>query len=226
MTSAVLIPVLLLFVALTLMSVLCTTYIVLIRRSGARTQRKLPWSTMGLASRQRTRILDITAMPQPPAPSYRGPGLVHERTTSTSSMRVAYQQRDGSWAFAGPLDPFVPSLLVSPRSTSFRSTSPTFSMSRHHEKKLSELGSITLDMDILPPPPSYSQVERSPLSPRYSFTVRDQRRSSEVPLPPSLARSPPMAYSEIERSSLIEAPSLPSLSPVSPLWPLSDRAMV
>ena len=133
-------------------------------------------------------------------------------------MRVAYQQRDGSWAFAGPLDPFAPSLLASPRLSSFRLSSPTPSMSRHHEKKLSELGSLGLDMDILQPPPSYSQVESSPLSPRYSIVVSDQQRESVLPIASPAGHSPP-----VEPSSL---PALPIVSPMSPLWPLSDRAMV
>ncbi|VDC02872.1 unnamed protein product [Peniophora sp. CBMAI 1063] len=218
MNSAVLITVLLLLVAFTLVSVSYTAYIVLVRRSGARTQDRLPWSTLGIASQQRTKVVDITAIPVLPAPSYRGSRANHE---STPSMRVAYQQRDGSWAFAGPLDPFAPSLLVSPRTTSFHSASPTPSLSRHHEKKLSELGSLGLDMDILLPPPSYSQVERSPLSPRYSVVVLDTSRS------PSLTCSPPHTYSEAIHSSGVEAPSLPLVCPVSPLWPkLSDRETV
>lgn len=74
---AVLITVLLLLVAFAMLSVLCTAYIIFRRKSGPRTQRRLPWSTLGIASCQRTRILDITQIPQTPVASHPGPRIAH-----------------------------------------------------------------------------------------------------------------------------------------------------
>lgn len=133
-------------------------------RSRSTSYGGVPWSTLGIATSAQphstTHIFDIS--PPPPTISR------HSKMYGPNSvLRVAHRRSDGSWIFAGPLDP---SLLSPFSDICFKPET------RYHRSKSAE--SLTggspnwylYDEAIRSPPPSYSQVEHSHFSNNVKIT--------------------------------------------------------
>ncbi|KZV69783.1 hypothetical protein PENSPDRAFT_652060 [Peniophora sp. CONT] len=200
MASAALIAVLVVLLVLTLVSIEVTMHIMFCRRrrrhrrhiQGVQHKNSTPWSTLGLVSTQRSRVIDITEVPQPPSPSHNRPRPGHD----------AYQQLDGPVVSAGigTLNPYTPPPLAP---TLPRLHLPAPLATWPNEKERLDTSSLVATTR----PPSYSQVETSPLSPRYTLVVRGHWGAPAAASSPTSPTAPPVRPMSFNRSQPGASPS-------------------
>ncbi|VDC02343.1 unnamed protein product [Peniophora sp. CBMAI 1063] len=211
MASAALIAVLVVLIVLALASIEVTMYIThrrrrQNRRQGVSHKKSLPWSTLGIASSIPPQVLDIVNAPRPPSPSHIIPRSdpeacqVLDRPVTSSGITALNPYTPP------PPPPVIPRLPL---------PAPLVIPWPNEKERID-----TVSLTSTTRPPSYSQVDVSPLSPRYTLVMRGQWPSPVSPRPPSLAPPRPgMRVNSIPSPSISIAQRFSSALPTASVVP-------